>query len=226
MRFLAVLLSLSLAGTAQATGCRVIRSTYVAPTYVAPTYENVVVEKVREIAVATYIPVAVAVPTYAVGYAAPAYAPAAYPTATPAVQAAPAQTPCEDKLAALESRLRALEGGRATGTAAASGPSPVANAAPVPAPAQATAQATAQAPAGNVLGVFQAKCARCHTQETKGKGNGFVLLQGQGVVNLTDLQAKDLWNRCRTGNMPKDDKLTEAEFDVITEWFASHGGKK
>jgi cytochrome c553 len=206
--FLALLALAASGGVAWADGCRVIRSyptySYYAPTYYEPPAK--VVEKVREVVVATYVPLAVAVPTYAVGYA-PVAAYANPVTAATQAQAAAKdhgqQSECSQRLNSLEQELRSLKNALRRQQ---DDPQPAPEGVAPPAPAQ--APATTAQPVGvqarEVAVIFSRSCASCHEAKVATKeGRGFVLLTAGTLPKFTDADLRKITRELRSGRMPK-----------------------
>ncbi len=177
MRFLALCLVVILGWpVAVEAGCHVRYAAYQAPAYVAPAVA----------VVASYVPIAVAVPAYSVGYAAGA----AVSTDAPAVasELPPVKSPCEEQLADLKARLATLE-------------------------AKTGIQVTATAPAASVI---VNRCAACHDEKVskiKGKGVSLTAL-GKELPLTNEVRLKAI-EKIVAGEMPKDGTLTDEETTLI-----------
>lgn len=180
--------------------------------HVAVVQKEVAVVKEVAAVVATFVPVAVAIPTYSVGYAA---APAVAPAVAHGEAAAVAhKSDCERKLEEVTARLAAIE-------------------AKLTNPVKAL---DIQSPA---LSLFSAKCANCHdTSKAKANGNGFTLLTGGKIADLTPEQVNKVITMTYSGKMPKkpanitqerfdrEGKLTDSDFGVVMDWATTYKVKK
>jgi hypothetical protein len=219
-------------------------SSYSYPSYSYPvSYETIkYVDRVkyvdRPVYVAQYSPLLVTVPTYSVGYAAPA-APAGYgypqqqaapaasygqpqtaaPAATPQPQAAPcaaATASCEARAARLEAEVASIKQMLAAGPRGAA-------AAPEPLPREREQPRQARAPKSG-LEVMALKCGMCHDERSAKKDGGDFLLvrlaegpdgKQRYTVNgeLTAADWQKAIDQVSEGKMPrKPREVSEEEF--------------
>jgi mono/diheme cytochrome c family protein len=170
--------------------------------------------------VATFVPVAVAVPQYSVSYvggaayAAPAEAPAQpAAAAASAVTSAPQAAAADSRVQALQDevgRLRKdLEECRKQLSAARPQGKPEARA--------------PQAAVPQHLAIFTARCAACHeAKAARAKGDGFVLLEGTRLAFLDARQVNRIVAQVYTGKMPKGGPpLSDDEVAQIVAWVGS-----
>jgi hypothetical protein len=188
----------------------------------------------RPVYVAQYSPLLVTVPTYSLGYAAPA-APAGYgypqaapqqygtPQAAPPAMpqaTAPQASPCAASMSACEARAAKLEAEmasiRQTLAALPRTQSPATTPEPLP-----RERGSAPPAAATGLSVMAAKCAFCHDEASAAKlGDKFVLLKASRdgkqyeAADLTAADWQKVIDQVSGGKMPKKPKeATQAEFD-------------
>lgn len=194
------------------------------PTVVAAQHHQpVIVQHVKELAIAQYLPVVVAVPQFAATYA-PGYAPAAFTPALPVAQPLPTLPQygqqgfpgqgygavpglgaqgvvpgsLESRMARIEAMLLKLAGGDAGAVTAASVPG-----------------APAADPAEQML---VAKCASCHGADVAAvKGKGIALTDGGKLLKLSPELQKAVIRSTVGGTMPKGGTLTDPERGSVIE---------
>lgn len=156
--------------------------TYQAPTYYAPPYK----EKERVVVLEYY-------PLFPVGVT--------QPYRSPPRDEAVAETPCDAKLKALESKFDALSaklaaGGSAVGSPSPTPPQPPLNTAPPPMP-----KATDPLPKSVLAGP---ECARCHDAKVSSeKGGGLSLSRDGSPLKLTAEQTGKCIEQSMRKTMPK-----------------------
>ena len=70
----------------------------------------------------------------------------------------------------------------------------------------------------NGLTVLVKYCAACHESKVAAEmGEGFVLLNGDVLAQLTDRQQLKVGKQLRSGKMPKNGKLSDAEYDAVRD---------
>ncbi len=181
-----IIASFAIAAVAQATECRrVVRVQQAVVQHVAVT----------PVVAAVFAPVAVTVPAYSIGYAAPA------PVPDPVIQ----QLLTENKNLSL--RVEALTAQVQSMTAGG--------------PQALKKEAVGEHPAVPIL---KNKCASCHGAAAKEKGGGFVLMDGQAFAPMTDLQLLNIARNVFSGRMPKNGKLTDEEVGLIMHWLDTQKG--
>lgn len=155
-------------------------------------HREVVVEKpvIKAIAAIEFVTPVLPVYTVPPAYGAQYYPPQAYGGYPAGGGATAGIDPCAELKARyqlMEQRLQRLEGG-------GSGPPPLRTA---PSPMNKAGNGDeATAPTGEGFLAFASQnCASCHDEASKGKGNGFVLLQGGRVANLTPEQSGEVMRR-------------------------------
>lgn len=184
------------------------------PAYHAPAVK--VVEKivVKEIPVAVYAPLAVAVQYYGGAYVPPAHVPApAAPTVNPA---APSDTQkILELLQGMDARLKAVEG--KVGTPAPAAPSK-------PKDPFNPGTSNLEAPKPSVVSIFKNKCSQCHDAKTSmEKGAGFTLLEGDAIATLSLKEQKKMTFHILKGTMPKKpvEALNEVELEAVLAYIDS-----
>jgi hypothetical protein len=155
----------------------------------------VVQQKVVEVVpvIATFVPIAVAVPQYSISY-----------TGQPPAAPAKSETDLlKEKIDALQKQLDALK-------------KPTV-------PVMPPADAAAPPPVQPFLAIMQKKCSACHEAAVaKEKGGDLTLLVGGNLADLSDKRVCKLPSAVYTQRMPKKgDKLTDEEVAVLMEWFDS-----
>jgi len=174
---------------------------------------------VTPVAVATFVPVVVAVPQYSVSYVGgAAYAAPAAP-AQPAAAAASA-VPTAPQAAAADSQVQALQDEVARLRQELEECRKQLTAVRPQAKGEAAAPQAAVPPH---LAIFTARCAACHEAKVaRAKGNGFVLLEGNRLARLDARQVNRIVARVYSGKMPKGGPpLSDDEVAQIVAWVGS-----